>query len=140
MKYTTIILIIFLILCTGGNAVSAESSNVKATQSAYFDMATGHKYFKNADGTYTEYTRKGELFRTNVPADQPHLSASAYVVPLTADSYLIYKNYVDNTPVTRVLSAFASHPAGWRCQDMLTVVKKVSESTDQTSGHLVANQ
>ncbi len=50
-----IIFLIFIPVLT----VSADSEKeCRATSDAYFDTMTGHRYVKNADGTYSEYSKK----------------------------------------------------------------------------------
>ncbi|MFH2091982.1 MAG: hypothetical protein ABIJ31_06430 [Pseudomonadota bacterium] len=97
-----------------------------ATGNSYFDMATGHKYVKNSDNSYTEYTRKGELFKTNVPNTQPHLSSSHYIVEIVKDSYLVYTQYKGNKLVSQALSSSVQHLGKWQCTGMLLPVKKPS--------------
>ncbi|MEA2060864.1 MAG: hypothetical protein U9P10_10240 [Thermodesulfobacteriota bacterium] len=74
---------------------------------------------RNADNTYSEFTRKGEFFKKISP-DQPHLTQNRYVMPVPENCYLCYsKNkYLENT-ASMVLKSSQSHPEGWYLENVL---------------------
>ncbi len=91
---------------------SSSALRLEATADQYFDKITKHRYVKNIDGTYGEYNKKGEYFRT-VPADLPHLVKSRYVIPITDACYLLYskKNHLEPKGCI-ALRAGEAHPDG----------------------------
>ncbi|MFO7884318.1 MAG: hypothetical protein R6U68_05805 [Desulfobacteraceae bacterium] len=96
-----------------------HSLKVEAVAPMYVDLITKHKYVRNADNTYSEFTRKGEFFKKISP-DQPHLAQNRYVVPVPENCYLCYsKNkYLENT-ASMVLKSSQSHPEGWYLENVL---------------------
>lgn len=90
-----------------------------ADKPAYVDISTGHKYIKNTDNTYTEFTKKGTLFKTNVPADQPHLSKSRYIIPVDDNTFFSFDVYNSIQKTEKILPFFATHPKDWRLKDVL---------------------
>lgn len=63
MFYFIFLITSFLVLVLANNTVAFDHQKQVATGESYFDFATGHRYIKNSDATYREYTKKGELFR-----------------------------------------------------------------------------
>ncbi len=85
-----IIFLIFIPVLT----VSADSEKeCRATSDAYFDTMTGHRYVKNADGTYSEYSKKGRVFRTRVPNTLPLLVSGKYTCKISEGSFLVYEKW-----------------------------------------------
>lgn len=88
---------------------------------AYIDVSTGHRYEKNADNTYTEYTKKGRVFKTQVSPSQPHLCRSPYVLPIQEKTTrVVYEYYRNNRKIKTILPPDAHHPKGYRLADLLT--------------------
>ena len=102
---------------------SSSALRLEATADQYFDKITKHRYVKNIDGTYGEYNKKGEYFRT-VPADMPHLAKSRYVIPITDFCYLLYskKNHLEPKRCI-ALRAGEPHPDGCYLEKALVAVK-----------------
>lgn len=118
-----------------GESVSYQGTQPKATAKAYLDLATGHRYIKNADDTYTEFTRKGDVFKTNVPNTQPHLASSKYITQIEEDSFLVYTQYKNYKPVVKILPSSASHPEKWKCKkEVLVSMKNPVEKTTVKDG------
>ena len=110
---------------------AADKSNPGiASSDMYVDLATMHRYVKNQNGTYSEYTRKGKFVKT-VPADLPLLSSRDHVVPVTDDCYLLYVNRQradsDDTMVLRPVSS--PHPSGWLLEKALVDLKSFNPYT-----------
>ncbi|MCP4117497.1 MAG: hypothetical protein GY737_19305 [Desulfobacteraceae bacterium] len=135
MKKSFFIIIIFLFLGVAVSASDFDSSISIATGEAYFDIATGHKYIRNHDGSYTEYNKKGNLFRANLPNTQPHLATSRYIIEITPDSYLCYEKFINNKMVQKFLPFSDKHPKGWKCKKLLMAVKESHESRDIGLGY-----
>ena len=119
MKNLVTFIIITFVLGITVNGFSYDNQKTVVTGDAYFDMATGHKYIKNSDNTYTEYTRKGEEFNTSVTATQPHLSASKYIASISEESYMVYKKYSNYKPVFEIFKTTNPHPADTQAIQML---------------------
>lgn len=100
----------------GVTAIQAASEN------AYIDRITGHRYFKTNDGTYKEFNKKGEFFRI-VPADLPHLTNQTYVYPIVKGCYLLYTRTEDNCKKQIALPADKTHPKGWKLEQALVSLK-----------------
>jgi hypothetical protein len=96
---------------------------------AYFDVATGHRYIKNSDTTYAEFSKKGKLLRTNVPNTQPHLVNSKYITELTHESYLVYEKNSAEGITQQILPATTRHPEGWRCKEILPLSAEAYEKS-----------
>jgi len=58
MKQMVYFLVIFLTLAFAGTAAAGDSSFQRAQAKSYYDIATGHKYIKNSDATYSEYSKR----------------------------------------------------------------------------------
>ena len=116
--------------------IRLESFSPIATGKAYFDLSTGHKYIRNDDGRYTEYTPKGELFRPNVPNSQPHLARNKYVVEIMQDTYIVYEKTINNKVEQKILPASDRHLEGWRSKRLLMSAKKSHRPRDVGLGHM----
>ncbi|MFO7911658.1 MAG: hypothetical protein R6V15_05805 [Desulfotignum sp.] len=122
-------MIFFLVAALSLYAFTAWGSEIKKQASAqgYVDLVTMHRYISNSDGTYDEYTRKGEFFKT-VSADLPLLSERSHVIPINNNCYLLYvKNRFSKQDKAVVLkSAPESHPEGWLLEKALVDVRHAS--------------
>jgi hypothetical protein len=128
MKKLFCFIIIFLFWGINTAAIGAESTKNMAMGEAYFDVATGHRYIKNSNTTYAEYSKRGKLLRTDVPNTQPHLAKSNYITELTHESYLVYEKYLNEGVVQQVLLASDKHPEGWRCEAILPLSAEAYEN------------
>ncbi|MFO7817718.1 MAG: hypothetical protein R6V39_08585 [Desulfovibrionales bacterium] len=122
-------IIFFLVAALSLYAFTAWGAEVKKQVSAegYVDLVTMHCYIKNSDGTYDEYTRKGEFFKT-VSADLPLLLERSHVVPINNSCYLLYvKKHLSKPDKTMVLKgAPDSLPKGWLLEKALVDVRHAS--------------
>jgi len=89
-----------------------------ARHNRYFDSITSHIYVKQQDGTYFEYKRNGDFFKS-AKSDQPHLATSRHIHPIDDQSYILYVKQSYHTDELRVLPAGEPHPEGWRFLDSL---------------------
>lgn len=106
------------------------------TQSnARIDVATGHKYVPNPDGTFTEYSKKGELLRNNVPSDLPLLSSADNIKNVAPDTWILYEKAVGSTIKREIRQASDGHPAGWRCKGVLRHAKALSGISEMGYGY-----
>jgi len=98
----------------------------QAAADGYIDLVTMHRYIKNSEGLYDEYTRKGAFFKT-VSADLPLLQRD-HVVPVQNNCYFLYvKKRLSGEDQTMVLkSAPESHPDGWLLEKALVDVRHTS--------------
>jgi hypothetical protein len=128
MKKLFCFIIIFLFWGINTAAIGAENKKDMAMGEAYFDVATGHRYIKNSNTTYAEYSKRGRLLRTDVPNTQPHLVKSNYITELTHESYLVYERYLSEGIVQQVLLASDKHPEGWRCKEILPLSAEAYEN------------
>ena len=97
-----------------GKQSSQTSGHDMAIEDIYIDLATMHRYIKNPDGTYSEYSRKGKFLQTVSP-DMPILTDRSHVVPIKGDCYLLYvkkQMTAQNAPMM-LKPAEESHPEGW---------------------------
>ena len=89
----------------------------------YIDLATMHRYVKNSDGTYSQFTRRGEFFK-NVPADLPLLSSRNHVVAVQGHCYFLYvKRELSGEKRTLLTPMPAPHPEGWLLDKALVDLK-----------------
>jgi len=129
MKQMVYFLVIFLTLAFTG-AVSAGDYSFKPAQAdAYFDIATGHKYIRNPDTTYSEYSKRGKLLRSDVPNTIPLLISGKYVHEVTKAHYLVYEKNKYNDASQKILPASSSHPEGWECKQMVSTVQNAGFDT-----------
>ncbi len=94
----------------------------QATACFYFDIATGHKYIQNSDGTYMEFSKKGDLLKNNLPNTMPLLVSGKYIRPLADGCFLLYERYEAGNHIQKVLPADQNHPGGWLAKDVLALV------------------
>jgi len=97
---------------------STKTFSRQVIADGYFDSRTGHRYFRNESGSYDEFNKKGEYFKT-VPADLPLLVKSLNIHPIISDSYIIYQRKVDGLNLQMVLSADQEHPKNWKAVTVL---------------------
>ena len=131
MKNLFCFIIILLFCGIGGSAIGSESTIDMALGDAYFDMATGHRYIKNSNTTYAEYSQRGTLLRTDVPNTQPHLVKSRYITQMDQDSYLVYEKNLTQGIVQQILPASSKHPEGWRCKQVMSLSAEGYEKPGQ---------
>jgi hypothetical protein len=134
MKHMVYCLVFFLTLTFTGIALAGDFSLQPATADAYFDIATGHKYIKNKDTTYSEYSKRGKLLRSNVPNSLPLLISGKSIIEVTPKHYLVYEKHQNNDVAQKVLPASSKHPSGWECKQMVSTVQKVSVETAEAYG------
>lgn len=130
MKISIVFLAIFLSFGLFNHAFGVEAKKTIAHHDAYFDSATGHKYIKNSNSTYREYSKKGKLLNDSVPNTRPLLSNGKYIQPIEKNCYILYETTAANGSKQLVLPADSQHPEGWRSQ-------KLFYSTDYTRSGLV---
>lgn len=116
MKYLTVIITTFLALVLSVNTFAFDGKSTFATGESYFDVATGHRYIKNPDTTYREYTKKGELFRVAVPPDLPLLTTNKYLREIGQNCFVMYEKLDRNILKKQILPASSRHPKGWRAK------------------------
>ncbi|MCP3943817.1 MAG: hypothetical protein GY710_20380 [Desulfobacteraceae bacterium] len=124
MKKLFYFTIIFLFFGTINFAIGFDTKEPIATGKSYFDTTTGHRYIKNSDNTYNEYSQKGKLLRTDVLNTQPHLSESDRIAEINQDHYMMYEQHKNGELTRQILPASISHPEGWKCKQMMSTVKK----------------
>lgn len=115
--------------------IPLKSFSPIVTGKAYFDLSTGHRYIRNDDGSYAEYTKKGELFRSSVSSSQPHLARNKYVVEIMQDAYIVYEKTINNKAEQRILPASSKHLEGWKSKRLLMSAKKSHRPMDVGLGH-----
>ncbi|MCG8637894.1 MAG: hypothetical protein MI863_28980 [Desulfobacterales bacterium] len=118
MKTIAAFIFISLYLATALPAVSCESAVPRTGCDAYFDTATGHRYVKVSDHTYAEYSRRGKLLRSDVPATQPHLAKSRHIRTIGPNTYILYEKYQNSRKLQLVLHADQPHPQGWKSESI----------------------
>lgn len=92
-----------------------------AREDAYFDTVTGHRYIKQNDQTYAEYTRKGEFLKT-VASDMPLLLDRRHVIPVSGNNFILYEKYVGGKTAYLSLPGHETHPEGWKACKILTAL------------------
>lgn len=133
----------FLALVLAANTYASDYKKPYATGESYFDVITGHRYIKNFDATYREYTKKGEIFRESVPADLALLTANKYIREIGRNCFVMYEKIDQNIIKTQILPASCKHPNGWRAKTAIICPKGnpekmvsnsvIAYSTSQTS-------
>ena len=121
-KIITIAAILCLSLFSICAIAWAGGSGSRVTGETYFDLATGHRYIKNSDSTYTEFSKRGKILRSDVPNSLPLLVSGRHMVELTSDHYLIYERKGAEGLTQRLLPADAPHPNGWTCKRMVSEI------------------
>ena len=135
--YFTIFFLFFGIISV---AFGFDNNKPIATGEAYYDMATGHKYTKNSETTYAEFSRKGKLLRDDVLNTQPHLATSKYITEIGQDHFLVYKKQKNGRVVQQILPFSSKHPEGWQCQRIVSAVKKPYRSEQVGYGYTKAKE
>ncbi|THB80965.1 MAG: hypothetical protein D3926_04555 [Desulfobacteraceae bacterium] len=109
-------------LLTTNKYIREVEPNPVAKAASYLDVFTGHRYFKNTDGTYREYTRRGELFRVSVSPDKHLLTTNRHIREIGQDSYVIYKRNKNRKTEILILPSGQKHPRGWFVDNLLASV------------------
>lgn len=124
MKNFIYVIILGFVVTISTIAWGEEALTPVVTHDAYFDVATGHKYIKNQDNTYTEFSKKGKLLRKDVPNNHSLLVSGKYIRPMDPCCYLVYEKAGGNRMERKILQASMGHPKEWRCQELLLSVKE----------------
>ena len=119
MKFSIGFITLFVIVGFAATVFAGDGKRPIATGDAYFDKATGHRYIKNSETTYAEFSKKGKLLRESLPNDQPHLAISKYIKEIQQDSYLIYERNSNQQKESIALPSHEKHPQGWSCTKLL---------------------
>ncbi len=122
MKYFITLLTTLLALVLTGNSFASDT-NKTATAQSYFDVATGHRYIKNPDSTYKEFTKKGELFRASLSPDLPLLTSNKYIQEIGQDCFMIYQKSDQRILKMKILPASNQHPKGWLAKTAIECLK-----------------
>jgi hypothetical protein len=122
MKFFKGLLIFLIISGFTINAFALENEKVVASGDAYFDIATGHKYIKNSETTFIEYSKKGKLLKNSVPNDLPLLTRSKYIREIRQNWYFVYQKRQGGIMIKQVLPASHGHPEGWSCEKGMSSV------------------
>jgi hypothetical protein len=131
MKKLICFIIVFWFCGINVSAIGFESKKQLVVGDTYFDTATGHRYVKNSETTYAEYSKKGKCLRTDVPNTQPHLAKSRYIIEMDNESYLVYEKYLSGGIVQQILPASSKHPEGWRCKQVMSLSAEGYEKPSQ---------
>ena len=123
MRGFILLLVASFCLVLAFNSYASDRKNSFATGEAYFDVATGHKYIKNSDSTYAEYSKKGELLRNYVPNNLPLLTTNKYIREITREWYLHYERKNNGSRESLLLTSNQTHPEGWSVKNILIPVK-----------------
>ena len=129
MKQMVYFFIIFLTIAFTATVTAGEYSFQPAQANAYFDIATGHKYIKNLNTTYSEYAKSGKLLRSDVSNTMPLLVSGKYIHEVTPDHFLVYEKKLNSGMSQKVLPASSRHPKGWRCKQMVSQVLRADIET-----------
>ncbi|NOX33442.1 MAG: hypothetical protein GXP56_06855 [Deltaproteobacteria bacterium] len=135
MKKSINFIIFVLFITVSITAWGNEGIRSIATKAAYFDIATGHKYIKNSDNTYAEYSRKGKLLRRGVPNNLPLLISGRYIREMVSGSYLVYEKMEQNKIERQILPMSSKHPKSWRCKEILMSFKNFKHQKNIESGY-----
>jgi len=115
---------LFFLIVMFGIMSGAHAGDIKSEITVferYYDMATGHQYIRNQDGTFSEYSRKGRLLKSSVPNTLPLLVRGKHIRSIDENSYIMYQRYKNNDFSTMVQPASQPHPMnGWRCFKLLS--------------------
>ncbi len=123
-KFQYIVMCLVFVFGIYSSAIAADitkDSNGKPLADAplYFDTATGHQYVKNSDSTYTEYSKRGEILRTDVPPDQYNLLNGKWTHVVGNENYLLYEKTANGEIMTMTLPANNEPLVGWNCTKLL---------------------
>ncbi len=124
MKKMIILLVIFLTPAVTGIVLAGGNSLNQAKADTYFDIATGHKYIKNTDNTYSEYSKRGKLLRSDVPNTLPLRVSGKYIHEVTPNHYLVYEKQSYNDLAQKILPGTSLHPDGWQCKKLMSQVQE----------------
>lgn len=100
-------------------SVKKRNQNLTATAQRYFDSATGHLYVRNPDNTYTEYSKRGSVLRTNVPADQYRLVHGKWTHAVGENHYLMYEKSSAGEIETVAIPVTNGPLVGYNCEKLL---------------------
>ncbi|THB78226.1 MAG: hypothetical protein D3926_13730 [Desulfobacteraceae bacterium] len=127
MKKLISLTIVCLLFGTAATVFGAGGQGRMAVRNAYFDKATGHKYFRNTDNTYSEYSKKGVFLKSGIPSTSALLVSGKHITPMGNDTYLVYHRYMNNTNDLQILPSNAPHPEGWRSESILYSGKALNQ-------------
>ncbi len=113
------VLIISFLIVTAVHLTAGEAKCITATCDIYYDVATGHKYIKNVDQSYREYSRKGLLFRESVPNTLPLLTSNKNIRKVPGNCYFLYQKSGYPAEGLTALPSNTQSPVGWKCVKML---------------------
>lgn len=114
--------IIALSLAPAASLFGGDSGQPIVSGDAYFDTATGHKYIKNSNATYSEYSQKGKLLRSSVPNSQPNLASGQNIIEIDQAHLMVYEKKQNDMVVQQVLPVSNNHPQGWRSKLVVSTV------------------
>ncbi len=114
--------IIVLSLGSAASVFGGDIGHPIVSGASYFDTATGHKYIKNSDSTYSEYSQKGKLLRSNVANTQPNLASGRNIIEIDDAHLIVYEKQHNDIVVQQVLPASNHHPQGWRSKLVVSTV------------------
>lgn len=106
-----------------GPSFGGDTGQPIASGASYFDTATGHKYIKNSNATYSEYSQKGKLLKSSVSNTQPNLASGQHVIEVDQAHFMVYEKKQNNMVVQQVMPVSNNHPQGWRSKQVVSAVK-----------------
>ena len=113
MKISLSLTVLFLIIGLSTTVFCHEINKSNVQCNAYFDSATGHKYIKNTETSYAQYSRRGKLLNTSVPCTQPNLTKGEHIQPIEQGCYILYVKNQGTIQKQMILPAGSKHPSGW---------------------------
>lgn len=113
MKFFALFLIISSCLILALNSYASDRNRPFEVGEACFNVATGHKYIKNPDTTYREFSKKGVLLRDSVPNDLPLITTNKYIRETSMSYYLLYRRNNNGQKESLLLTLNHAHPEGW---------------------------
>lgn len=113
-------------------AAGAGSGKPTAVEEAYFDTATGHKYIKNSDTTYSEFSKKGRLIRKDVPNSLPLLVSNKNIVEVQRTHFIVYEKSRGKNLRQKILPATERHPIGWKSVQVMSPIAANGEAEAYT--------
>ncbi len=135
MKNLIALITTFLTLVLAVNTFASDYQKLHATGESYFDVATGHRYIKNSNDTYSEYTKKGELFRSSIPNHLPLLTTNKYIREIGDSCYFLYEKRNNHIIKSQILPASSEQPKGWYLKAAIACLKS-PETKDTGFGYL----
>lgn len=123
MKNFIALLIVSFCLVLSLNSYASDRKQHFATGEAYIDVATGHKYTKNSDKTYKEFSKKGVLLRKSVPNSLPLLTTNKYIRKISRDCYMRYEKNNNGIKESVLLTLNQAHPEGWLFKEVLIPIE-----------------